>query len=177
MALEQMVTGPYNASYNTFSLGISRDGYTISHAVRQQNIEQTDHYGDSLIDYVYRGGNVSLTFTMMSFIKALDAGVMWPFAASIYTLRANATPVGRLASDLAKPLVMTVSANTPAAAALAKGPASITAALAILSPGTNIEHLYDSRVREVRVSLSLLPYDNTVNGALAAGTVVWATTT
>lgn len=177
MALEDFTTGPYTGVYNTAPLGLSREGYRINHEVRQQNIEQSDGYGDSLIDYVTRGGNVSVNFTMMSFKKAIAATVLWPTAASIYTLTTTATPVGRLASDLAKTLVLTVVPNTPAAA-IGFGPATITAEKAIIAPGHSFEHLYDSRLREVPVRLSLLPYTNAATVAFAgAGAVCWAVTT
>jgi hypothetical protein len=177
MALEDFTTGAYTGVYNTFPLGLSREGYRIVHEVRQQNIEQSDGYGDSLIDYVTRGGNVSVNFTMMSFRKAIAASVLWPFATSIYTLGTNAAPIGRLASDLARPFVMVVQANTPAAV-IGFGPATITAEKAIMAPGQSFEHLYDSRLREVPVRLSLLPYNNAATVAFAgAGAVCWAVTT
>ena len=170
MALETMVTGPYTGSYAGVLnvLGTSREGYRINHELRQQNIDATDHYGDSLIDYVYRGGNVTISFSMLSYTKALTAGILWPFGANIYTLSAAATPVGRLASDLAGELILTVVPNTPADTLNA--PNTITANKSILAPGFNFELLYDSRLREVPVRLALLPYTS-------GGAVVWAVTT
>lgn len=168
MAIEEMVTGAYTSTYNAVAMGTSREGYRINHELKQQNIEGTDHYGDSLLDYVYRGGNVSVSFTLMSYTKAIAAAVLWPFAANTYRMSIAATPIGRLASDIAEALVLTVVANTPADTLNA--PNSITANLAILAPGFNFELLYDSRLREVPVRLALLPYTDT-------GAVVWAITT
>ena len=177
MALEEMTTGPYTSTYNTAERGLSREGYNLQHSIRQQNIEGTDHYGDSLIDYVWRGANVTCDFTVLSFKKAIAATVLWPFAGNLYVLKNTATPIGRLASDLAKVLVLTVSANTPAAA-VGFGPATLTADKAIMAPGANFRQLFDSRLREVPISLTLLPYDGAAAVVFGgAGAVVWAITT
>lgn len=170
MAIEDLglVSGPYTATYDGADLGTSREGYRTNHEIRQQNIEGTDHYGDSLLDYVTRGGNVTISFTMMSFTLATTANILNPFGGNIYRLSAAATPVGRLATALAKSLVLTVVPNTPADTLNA--PNTITAAKSILAPSFNFELLYDSRLREVPVRLALLPYTN-------AGSTVWAVTT
>jgi hypothetical protein len=177
MVIEDFTTGPYTGTYNSQPLGLSRDGYRINHETRQQNIEQSDAYGDALLDYVTRGGNVSVSFTMQSFKKAIAATVLWPTAPSIYTLYTTATPIGRLASALAKVLVLTVVPNTPAAA-VGFGPSTITAEKAILAPGHSFEQLFDSRLREIPIRLSLLPYSNPATLAFAGpGGVCWAVTT
>lgn len=170
MAVEDLalVTGPYTATYNNANLGTSREGYRINHEIKQQNIEGTDHYGDSLLDYITRGGNVSISFSMMSYTLATAANILNPFSANIYAMSAAATPIGRLATALAKVLVMTVVPNTPADTLNA--PNTITANKSILAPNFNFELLYDSRLREVPVRLALLPYTDTA-------VTVWAITT
>jgi len=177
MALEDMTTGPYTSVYNTSPLGLSREGYNLQHSIRQQNVEGTDLYGDTLIDYVWRGANVTVDFTVLSFKKAIAASVLWPFGNNLYVLGNTANPIGRLASDLAKVLLLTVQPNTPAAA-VGFGPATLTANKAILAPGANFRQLFDSRLREVPISLTLLPYDGAAAVAFGgAGAVVWAITT
>lgn len=168
MALESFITGRYTATYNSLALGVSREGYRFSHETKTQNIEGTDAYGDSLIDMIYRGANMNVAFSMMSSSKAVTAAILCPWTTDLYVLRSTAAPVGRLASDLAEVLVLTAEANTPAAAAA--GPATLTANLAILAPGS-VELLFDSRLREVPIRMNLLPYDTGVNGVIRFATV------
>ena len=164
MALDTFIAGRYTGTYNSVDVGITDDGYELQQNSYADTIDSSDAYGDSLLDWVYRGGDVSITF--MS--KAYKAGAItpfWPWGAMGVMLTA-AAPLGRLASDVAKAFVLTSTAATPAVAA----PATLTASLAILAPNSPAKLLYNSKLRQVPISLQLLP-------SLSAGTVTWFTQT
>jgi hypothetical protein len=190
MAIESFSAGQLTATYNSTALGLTDGGYTLRHEIKQENIDRSDAYGDSLLDYVARGANVMCDFTMLSWFRAVnltgnaapavgtDPAIMWPFSSNLYALNTAAAPVGRLASDMAKALVLTHVANTPSmsAAGYAFGPGAnvaaadvLTANLAIVAPGFNVSHLYDSRVRKVEMRMQFLPYSS-------GGSVIWAAT-
>lgn len=170
MALAFFVAGAYTSTYNAVAIGPTDSGFEINHEVKQENIDRSDVYGETLLDYVWRGGNVTCDFTT----KTVGTGagnysnmtILWPFGATPYTLMAAATPIGRLASAIASAFVMTSTANTPAAAT----PASITSPSAIIAPSYNTKLLYDSRLRQLPLRLQFLPTLNT-------GVITFATTT
>jgi hypothetical protein len=146
-------------------VGITESGYEIQTESSAEMVNQTDAYGDSVIDAVYRGGNWFIQFTSKAY-KAGSITPFWPWG-SLGVLLTTAAPLGRLASDVAAATVLTAVANTPAAAA----PATLTASKSILAPNSPARLLFDSRVRNVPVRLQLLPY------VITTGTYGWLTTT
>ncbi len=154
MSLETFSSGRYVGTYNALPLGISREGYRFRHETRAQNIEGTDAYGDSTIDMIYRGANMTVSFTLMSAAKTTTSLILCPWTSDLYLLRSDTTPMGRLASALSEQLVLTAEANTPSAA---NGPATLTAPNCILEPGS-VELLFDSRLRDVPITMRVLPY-------------------
>ena len=160
MALETLVAGYYSHTYNSVATGITREGYRLEQQVREELVDETDLYGNSIIDFVYRGGNVYLEYLS----KAYKAGAItpfWPWGA-LGEMFATATPIGRLASAVAAAAVLTATANTPAATS----PATLTGTKAILAPGQSGSLSYNSKIREVPTRLILLPYDTGSNGSI-----------
>lgn len=152
MALDTLIAGHYTGTYNSVSVGITRQGFELQQMLRQEVIAESDAYGESTIDYVYRGGDCYLQYLCRAY-KAGSTTPFWPWG-SLGVMATSAAPMGRLASAVAAATVLTSVANTPAAAA----PATLTATLSILAPNFDGKLLYDSRLREVPVRLQLLPY-------------------
>ena len=146
------------------AVGITDQGFELEQNSSAEMIEESDAYGASLLDWVYRGGNVSLQFTGMAY-KAGAITPFWPWGAMGVMMTA-AAPIGRLASAVAQAMVLTATAATPAAAA----PATLTASKSILSPNSPAKLLFNSKLRKVPIRLSLLP-------SLDTGTVTWFVTT
>ena len=95
--------------------------------------------------------------------KAYKAGSItpfWPWGAMgvFYTA---AAPIARLASNVAAAMVLTATANTPAAAAVA----TLTGSKSILAPNNPAKLLYNSKLRKVPVRLVLLPSDTAGTGS------------
>ena len=139
-------------------VGITSQGYTLDVESRWENIDESDAYGQSLIDGVWRGGNVSMQFESKAY-KAGSITPFWPWGA-LGVLYTSAAPIARLASNVASAMVLSATANTPAAAA----PASLTGSLAILAPNSPAQLQYNSKLRHVPVRLALLPSDSTGTG-------------
>lgn len=153
MALGTFVAGRYTATYNAVDVGMTRQGYELQQTLKQEAVDETDAYGLSTIDYIYRGGDCFVQYECREY-KAGSYGPFWPFGGgTLGVLSTSGAPVGILASSVAQSFVLTSTANTPAAAA----PASLTAAGAILAPNFDGRLLYDSRLRAVPVRLQCLP--------------------
>jgi hypothetical protein len=155
VAIETFAVGPHSATWNATALGLTKDGYRISHDLKHAEISESDLYGDSMLDTIWRGANVACNFTLLAFSKGTTP--FSAFSGALYTLWTTAKPIGTLGSDVAQAFVMTATANTPAAAA----PATITAAKAIVAPNFSTEHLYDSRLRDLPMRFQFLPYLST----------------
>lgn len=157
MALDTFVAGRYSATYNSSDVGITRGGYELQQESRWEDVAETDAYGLSIIDGIYRGGNVYCQFDSKAY-KTGSIAAFWPWS----NLGAMGV-IGRRASDVALSLVLTVTASTPAAT---YGPATLTGLYSILAPNNPARLLYNSVLREVPVRLLFLPYSS-------AGTIYW----
>lgn len=166
MPLGTFIAGRYSATYNAVNVGITRQGYTLEITPKEEMINETDAYGLSTIDWIIRGGDCFLQYVSREYMAGSLAPLVRNFTGTLGGMQAAASPVGRLASNVAQSMVLTAAAGTPAAAA----PATLTALLSLLAPGYNTQILFDSRLREVPVRLQLLPNDVT-------GTLSWFTTT
>jgi hypothetical protein len=164
MALDTFIAGRYAGTYNAVDVGITDDGYTLQQELMQEVIDESDAFGGTMLDYIYRGGNAFMRFTSKAY-KPGSVSPFWPFGA-LGVGMTTAAPIGRLASNIAAAMVLTAVANTPAAAA----PASLTASLAILAPNYSGELLYNSKLRKVPVRLQFLP-------SVSTGTLTWFTMT
>lgn len=165
MALGTFVAGRYSATYSGADVGVTKDpGYELQQTSKVELIDDTDAWAKSIIDWVYQGGDVFLQFTSREY-KAGSIAAFWPYG-SMGVMSTAAAPIGRLASAIAGNIVLTATANTPAAAA----PASLTGSLVLLAPNFDARLLYYPKLREVPIRLSLLP-------SLSSGTTTWFTQT
>ena len=161
-----IVAGAYRGTYNAVALGFTVEGYRYGVEWLAETINQTDLFGQTMIDMVYLGANAQLSYRSRTY-SAADIAPATPWG-PLGQIASPALPISRLARNAAKPFVLTAVANTPAAAA----PATLTAALAILAPNSRVELLFDSKAREIPVTLNLLPYESAT-----ADTMVHATST
>jgi hypothetical protein len=159
-------SGPYTGVFNSVDLGFTIEGYRYAVRFLKQLIDRTDLYGMTLIDSVHQGANAQLSYRSRTYDAAAN-GPVSPYGAYVVSNAAN--PIGSNDRSKSKPIVLTSTANTPAAAA----PATWTSLNAILSENFPVETLFDSQAREVPVQLNLLPYEH----PSTAGTMVHATVT
>lgn len=150
------IAGRYSISYNSVDVGIAEDGHTLSWQVFKEMINNTDVYGDTDIDAIYRGMNVFLQTNL----KEYKAGSVTPatpynsFAPSGATTFSMGV-IGRLDTNVANTLIMTDTDGTPAATF----PATLTASEAILAAGFPVELFFGPRHRRIPIRWQLYPYD------------------
>lgn len=177
MAIETVVAGHYTGTYNSVSVGFTQSGFELTQESKAEVINQTDAFGDSIIDLVHRGGSVYLMFES----KVFKPGAITPFYpwGALGIMYTAAAPLGRLGSAVASAMVLTGVAGTPAQSTGGSGLnrviATLTAPKSILPPDSNLKLLFDMRVRNVPVRLLCLPTDDGAGITLANGT--WFTTT
>lgn len=164
MAIETPIAGHYSATYNAVGVGYTETGFELEQTVKQEVSNESDAFGESTIDWVYRGGDAFLTWDSKVY-KAGSTAPFWPWGA-LGVMATAAAPIGRLASAVAQAMVLTATAGTPASAT----PATLTASKSLLAPNFSGRLLFNSKLRRVPVRLQLLPGETT-------GTVTWFTLT
>lgn len=160
MGLGTFVPGVFAGTYNGTTLGLTTsEGWRLKWRDSVKKINDTNAYGDTLIDGIYRGKQgVQLLVTVKEWNSIVKAAI-WPWSVP-------ATPVfdgklgqiGQLMSDAAKAIVLTPEANSPAATV---GSNTFTASKAILSPDNDIELLMGPDERDIPLLFDLLLYDDT----------------
>lgn len=164
MASRGFIAGPYVWTFNGRVIGISEDGWRLNQTVAGDPI-RGDNLGDSMQDYVYRGGDVTIEAVLQEWDIALNgltgdsaktnsncASIFWPWA----TLGLSGQ-IGRLASIVAASLVGVPAPTTSAATATA-GYRNLTLTNAVIAPGYNFSMLFAARLRNVPIRLQALPY-------------------
>ena len=155
MAIETPIAGAYTTTWNAVAIGFTEDGFNLSMEAKAELVNNTDLYGDTIIDLIYRGGNCYLD-TVAKIYKAGSTGPWWPYGA-LGTIATSAAPIGRLGSAIAQALVLTAVAATPAAAT----PATLTASKAILPPDNQLSLTFTSKLRKVPLRWLALPSEST----------------
>jgi hypothetical protein len=162
MPLGTLVAGRYSCTYGGVDVGFSRQGFELSFQFKQEAIDESDLYGLCTTDLVLRGCDVQLSAALREY-KAGSLACLWPLGGgTLGRIASAAVPIGSLATNLAAAMVLTATANTPAAAS----PASLTAALAFPAPNYNPRILFDSRLREVPIQMHFFP--SVASGNLSA---------
>ncbi len=125
-SLGTFISGPYTATYNGQNIGIVEAGFELELIIAAQEITG-DAYGDTIIDGVYRGGNMFVTFVGQEQLKGALLSA-WPFsatAAASYALADLAVlgVIGKQFTEIGQNIVLTAIAGTTAAT----NPATLTA--------------------------------------------------
>lgn len=144
------IAGGFSCTWNSLALGQAEAGYTTSHSFMAEMI-RGDTYGETPQDAVYRGGEMDISWKSIAYDSAGIQTAMWPWSATIYTLGVpGRTMVG---SALAKTLVLTAIAGTPAATV----PATLTFTYAVIKEGFPVELLYAPSLRSVPLRMRIFP--------------------
>lgn len=153
MSLGTFIAGRYSATFNAVDVGMSDQGFELEFRFKQEEIAESDLFGLSTIDMILRGADALLRASLKEY-KTGSIAALWPIGGgTLGKIASTAVPIGILASGMAQALVLTSTANTPAAAA----PATLTASKACLAPNYNPKILFDSRLRRVPIEMILLP--------------------
>lgn len=151
------VAGRYTATWNALAVGVTADGFRLNHKFFERLITG-DNFAEAPQDAVYRGAEMFIGFTPIAYDSAALPTIMWPYAATLYDMGV----IGRTAvgSAIAKSLILTAVAGTPAAAA----PATATFLTSKLAEGFPVEILYAPDLREVPLRLRIFPNSSGVFG-------------
>lgn len=153
-----IIAGAYTGTYNSVDVGFTLDGFRYGVDAKAEMLNQSDVFGETLFDFVYRGADAQMSFTSRTF-KAGALTPFWPWGSALGQIFSASLPIGRLARDVASAFVLTVVANTPADASTPTLD-TLTATKAILAPNTRSDLMFDSRARNVPITLQLLPYES-----------------
>lgn len=154
MALGTFTPGHYAMTHNGNACGlVTSGGQSLRFRPSIKKINNTSLYGDTLIDGIYRGmSGVQLLVTFKEWTAAIRA-LLWPWSTNL----GEQGLIGQLSSELAKPIVLTAQALSPAAV---NGPATLTAALALLAPENDVSILFGPDERDVPVLFDCYLYDD-----------------
>jgi len=166
MALDTFIAGRYSSTFNSVDTGITDQGMELTLDSELEDIGESDAYGLTVIDGIYRGGNCFLQFNSLAY-KAGSLGAFWPYGGAINGAGVlgiiydpnqigNLLPIGQLASNIAKAHVLTSTTGTPAASS----PATLTGPKALLAKNFNGKLLFNSKLRTVPVRLRYYPYQD-----------------
>lgn len=159
MAIATLIGGRYSGTHGGGDLGLTEMGYTIIIVPLAERIEESDAYGLTLLDYFFRGVNVSTVFDSLEYKGTQGTSgplnAIWPWGGTLGTM----STIARLASDISDSMVLTAASGTPAAST----PATLTAARSIIEPGFNVSLLLNSKLRKVPVRFVHLPSDSAVH--------------
>ncbi len=162
-ALVVPVSGPYTAQWNSFSLGTQNDdGYVLRGEYTGQPINQSDAWGMTLVEAIWRGINWRLQFTGLEWNKPGILAVMQAFGstgAPSTTWTPSNQSIGDRYSKFAQALTMASILGTYPPTM----PTTFTAMNAIIAPNSNIQAMLTSKAREAPLELVLLPYNAVIS--------------
>lgn len=174
-ALVVPVSGPYIGTWNGAALGTQNDdGFVLAGSYQGQEISQTDAWGMTLVEAIWRGINWRLRFRGMEFNKPGMLSAIQAFGstgAAATTFTPTLQSIGDRYSKFAQALVLTsiLGVYPPTM------PSTLTALGAIVAPQSNVEYLMTSKAREAPFEFVLLPYSGVLG--TANNTAVSFTTT
>lgn len=157
-----IIAGAYTSTWNSVATLFTMNGFRLGVDWKSELINQSDIFGETLIDAIFRGADVQISWENRVY-AAGSTGPFWPWGGgTMGKIFTPAIPISYTARSLAQALVLTAVANTPAASS----PTSLTASKALLSPQFRAELLFDSKARSVPISMQLYPYEGGTTGEM-----------
>jgi hypothetical protein len=159
-ALVLPVSGPYTSTWFAKPLGVQGDdGYELACTVQGQEVNETDAYGMTLVEGIYRGQNWRLRNRGQEWNRAglLDSLQMFGQQGGTGTFSPILTNIGDRWSKFCQALVLTATlANPPTT------PQSITATNAGIAPNSQTAFNLTSKLREMPLEWILIPYQTVI---------------
>jgi hypothetical protein len=171
-ALVVPVSGAYVGTWNALGLGTQNDdGFILAGNYTGQEVNQSDAFGMTLVEAIWRGLNWRIRFRGLEFNKLGILGSLQAFGtANGAGLSPTLQNIGDRYSKFAQALVLTAILGNPPTM-----PQTLTASGAIVAPNSNVDYLMTSKVREAPFEMVLLPY-NATTGSLSNINVSFTTT-
>lgn len=155
------ISGPYVGTWNAFPLGVQHDdGYEISCTMQGQEVNETDAYGMTLTEAIWRGFNWRARFRGLEWKSGLLA-ILKMFGttgtANDGLLNPQLINIGDRWTKYCQVLLLTaILANPPTT------PQTLSATNAGIAPQSESAFLMTSKVRELPIEMVLIPYSTTV---------------
>jgi len=136
--------GPYSATYKGTSIGTTKEGFSINVTYHQRDI-QVDEYGDSIVDMLQAGMDVTVTLDFVEYGR-----IVAPFTEQQSDAAEGdiLTEVGKLLSTKAESLILTPTVRS-------NNNDTYTFAVAIVVDDISI--LLSSGLREGPITFRILP--------------------
>jgi hypothetical protein len=154
------IAGPFVGTYHAFPLGtLNDDGYVLTATVQGQEVNESDAYGMTLVEGIYRGVNWRCRIRGLEWNKTGLLALLQMFgqgAGGIPDGTKLAPALGNIGdrwTAYAFPLVLTAILGNPPTT-----PQTLTATNAALAPQQATEMMLTSKLREMPLDLVLLPY-------------------
>lgn len=152
------VSGPYLGTWDGQVLGTQNDdGFVLQGTYQGQEINQTDAYGMTLVEAIWRGLNWKLRFRGMEWNKAGILQAIQAFGAT-GVVTTTFTPTLANIGDRFTKFTKTLLLQSILGAYPPTTPQTLTSLSAVVSPQSNVEYLMTSKVREAPFEMVLFPY-------------------
>lgn len=164
MVVHNATQGHYNATWNALALGRTEEGL-IWEVTHQGEMLRFEEFGQSIIDMVYRGADLTVEGVFAEWDSAGIQSALWPFSSTF----GKQDCVGQFAVDgsFAKPLLLTAEACAPAAT---DGPATITFHKTIMDPGVASRINLNNKTRLLPLRFRVFLWDTDPSPGPATGT-------
>ncbi len=161
------VAGPYTGTWDALPFGtLNDDGYELGCTFLGQEVNETDAWGMTLVEAVWRGMNWRCRLRGLEWKTGLLAALKGFGTTGLITdgkLTPALVDIGSLWSASSQTMVLTSILGNPPTA-----PGTLTALNSAVAPGSQSLFNLTSKVRELPLELVLLPYEATV-GSLTGG--------
>lgn len=153
------ISGPYTGTWNALPFGtLSDDGYELSCTVQGQEANETDAFGMTLVEGIYRGQNWRLRLRGLEWKTGLLSSLqMFGQSGAAGTLTPILANIGDRWTKFSSPIVLTAILGNPPTT-----PQSLTATNAGIAPNSTSQFNKTSKVRELPLEFVLIPYVATV---------------
>ena len=154
-ALVVPISGPYVGLFNAQALGVQNDdGFQLLCTLQGQEVNETDAYGLTLVEAIYRGQNWRCRLRGLEWKSGLlNILQMFGQSGAVTTLTPVLQNIGDRWSKFCQTLVLTAILGNPPST-----PATITSTNAGFAPQYQTEFMFTSKVRELPLELVFLPY-------------------
>lgn len=142
--------GAYDVTFNGNSIGLVEGAIKVQSQFIGAPI-RASKYGQSIIDVIIQGGAEFVAIVLKEW-NANTKAAMWQAGSGLGRVYEAGKLIG--AGSLAKSLVLTAVANTPAAT---EGPATRTYPLAFLLPGHTLDAPFYADERNIPLVFAVLP--------------------
>lgn len=154
------ISGPYVGTWHALPLGtLNDDGYELALTFQGQEVNESDAYGMTLVEAIYRGMNWRCRLRGLEWDKTGLLDLQQEFGRTGAAAGRNLTPqltnIGDRWTKYAQALVLTAILGDPPTV-----PQTLTATNAAFAPNSQSAFLMTSKVREMPLELVLLPYSS-----------------